>query len=156
MRHEKQANPDRWGPPYSAWPRKKPPEPQTTKEAWGEYLDRYRWDYFITVTFRFPRQPHHADSTIREVGKVIEEHTNGRYFLGTELHVNRTLHVHGLLQAPHGADDPTARMVADTIWRVFLRRFGRSQVRRVQLNEAVSAYVSKYVVKGFTSWDMRL
>jgi len=124
--------------------------------AWSDWIGSYRWDYFLTVTFREPRAPHHALSTVRQVGKVIRRATSGHYFLGTELHLNRTLHVHGLLQSHYGPTFSGLGNVTDQIWREFNEQFGRSEVRRVQKNEAVSAYVSKYVTKGFTEWDMRL
>jgi len=123
------------------------------KEGWSEFLDRYVWDGFVTVTFREPRLPHHADSTLNEVAKVLRRHTNRHFFLGGELHVNRTLHVHGLLQLP--ARDPAVKRIQGTdLWRELFERFGRSQVSAVQANEAVSIYVSKYCVKDLNSWLM--
>jgi len=123
------------------------------KEAWSEFLDRYNWDAFVTVTYREPRLPHHADSSLREIGKVIRRHTHRHYFLGGELHVNRSLHVHGLLQLP--ARDPAwKRAQGSSLWKELFERFGRSQVSPVQANEAVSTYVSKYCVKDLNSWVM--
>jgi len=123
------------------------------KEAWSDFLDQWKWDGFVTVTFREPRLPHHADSTLNEVAKVIRRHTHRRFFLGGELHINRTLHVHGLLQLP--ARDPAAkRPQATDLWRELYDRFGRSQVSAVQSQEAVSSYVSKYCVKDLNSWLM--
>jgi len=120
------------------------------RDAFGTWLATFYWDYFITVTFRSPRHPHHAISTVNQIGKVIRRHSAGRLFLGTELHINRTLHVHGLLQA---AGRPNAFMEY-AIWSSLFDSFGRSEVRRVQSREAVSNYVSKYVTKGLTEWNM--
>jgi len=120
------------------------------RDAFGDWLSTFPWDYFITVTFRFPRQPHTAISTVRQVARVIRRSNTGRLFLGTELHINRTLHLHGLLEARGG---PT-RFSRWQLWADLYERFGRSEVREVQSREAVSLYVSKYVVKGLTEWDM--
>ena len=123
------------------------------KDAWSEFLDRYVWDAFVTVTYRDARHAHHAQSSLREIGKVIRRHTQRHYFLGGELHVSRALHVHGLLQLP--ARDPAAkRAQATDLWRELFDRFGRSQVSAVQANEAVSIYVSKYCVKDLQEWVM--
>lgn len=123
---------------------------EEVRDVFGSWLSTFRWDYFITVTFRFPRQPHVALSTVREVGKVIRRSNTGRLFLGTELHVNRTLHLHGLLEARGGATSFSRWQ----LWADLYDRFGRSQVRAVQSREAVSIYVSKYVTKELTEWDM--
>ena len=111
------------------------------------------WDAFVTVTFREPRLPHHADSTLDQVRRVIKRHTHRHVFLGGELHINRTLHVHGLLQLP-SRDPALKRHLGSDLWRELFERFGRSQVSPVQSNEAVSIYVSKYCVKDLNSWLM--
>jgi len=120
------------------------------RNAFSEFLSTFSWDYFLTVTFRNPRQPHHAISTVRQVGKVVRRHSTGCLFLGTELHINRTLHVHGLLSAFHGPNP----LLQYALWDSLFKTFGRSEVREVQSSEAVSFYVSKYVTKELTEWDM--
>ena len=120
------------------------------RDAWSQWLSRREWDYFLTVTFATPRQPHQAISTLQQVEKTVRRHNTGPLFLGTELHLNRTLHVHGLLQALHGPTNVLAR----ELWREFCDKFGRSQVRTVQSNQAVSSYVSKYVTKELTEWSL--
>lgn len=126
---------------------------QALKEGWFEFLDRYKWDAFLTVTYREPRLPRHADASLNAIAKVVRRHTHRHFFLGGELHISRALHVHGLLQLP--ARDPAAKRVQGTdLWRELFERFGRSQVSAVQANEAVSIYVSKYCVKDLNSWLM--
>jgi len=129
---------------------------QELKDGWAAFLSRYRWDYFLTVTFKSPRLPNHAQSTLLQIGRVIESRTAGRYFLGSELHVSRMLHVHGLLQAPHITDTSATRAVANRLWRSFREQFGRSQVRPVRSVEAVRDYCTKYCTKELTEWHMRL
>jgi len=123
---------------------------EEVRNAFGNWLATFKWTYFLTITFRFPRQPHTAQSTIREVGKTVRRSHSGYLFLGSELHVNRTLHLHGLLEARGGP----ARFSRWQLWADLYERFGRSEVRDVQSREAVSLYVSKYVTKGLTEWDM--
>ena len=122
------------------------------RDAWSGWLQKFRWDYFLTITFRTPRQANHALSSINQAGKIIRRHTRGRFFLGTELHISRALHMHGLLQSP---GEPT-KSVADALWRDFYKTFGRSQVHKVQSNESVARYVTKYVTKELTEWDISI
>jgi len=120
------------------------------RDAFGNWLGTFPWTYFLTVTFSEPRRPHHAISTVGQVGKTIQRHSRGRLFLGSELHVSRTLHVHGLLQAPRGANE----FLRYALWHSLFHAFGRSEVREVQSREAVSNYVSKYVSKEMGEWNM--
>ncbi len=125
------------------------------QDGFAEFLQRWRWDYFLTVSFRTPRQPFHALSTLSEVARVIRARSAGRFFIGTELHLNRTLHVHGLFQSA-SVSDANAKSIAGLLFRDFLARFGRSQVRAVRSREAVSNYCSKYVTKELTEWEFHL
>jgi len=123
------------------------------KQAWIGFLGRYNWTWFLTITFRGPRHPQHAQSTLLEIEKVIRRSTKGRLFLGTELHINRTLHVHGLLELrghEMGRDGwglDKAAFLNNQIFRDLLEEFGRSQVRRPQDAPSVEKYVTKYCLK---------
>jgi len=125
------------------------------RDGFAEFLQRWRWDYFITVSFRTPRQPFHALSTVSEVARVIKARSDGRFFLGTELHLNRTLHVHGLFQST-AVSNVARGVTAQYLWQDFFEAFGRSQVRKVRSREAVSNYCSKYVTKELTEWEFHL
>jgi len=126
------------------------------KEAWESFLRRIPWTHFLTVTFRTPRPPNHGASTLREVGRALASECEAPFFLGTELHANGSLHVHGLLKGPDDAAPATHRLLANLLWERLRREFGRSQVRRVRDVEAATSYCVKYVVKELTEWDMRL
>ena len=123
------------------------------QDGWSTYLNRWNWKYFLTVTFKEPKQPHMADTTLQNIARVFKSRSDGRLFLGTEIHISRTLHVHGLFSPKTTSNDVSAR-VAHEIWRDLYDKFGRSQVRKVRSSEAVSDYVSKYVTKELTEWYM--
>jgi len=125
-------------------------ETQEVRNAFGQWLGTFPWAYFLTITFRNPRYPHHAMSTLGQISKTIKRATDGNHFLGTEIHISRTLHVHGLLAAPHGPSESVQR----NLWSAFYKEYGRCQVHRVRSREAVSHYVSKYVTKELTEWLM--
>ena len=122
------------------------------RNAYSDWLQSFRWDYFLTVTFADARQPHHALTTVRSVGKVLRRHEVNRWFLGTELHLSRNLHVHGLLQAPEWAN-PAWR---DDLNRTLYKRYGRTSMPRVRSREAVSTYVTKYVTKALTEYEIHV
>lgn len=123
---------------------------QEVRDAFGAWLSLFPWTYFLTITFRDPRQPHHAISTLQQCESVVRRHSKGRLFLGSELHISRTLHVHGLLDTPHRPTD----ILEYALWQSLFTSFGRSEVRQVQSREAVSIYVSKYVTKDDGEWVM--
>jgi len=119
------------------------------RDAFGTFLQRWRWSHFLTVTFAAPRLPHHAESTVREVEKYLSGPAGvGRFFIGTELHLNRTLHLHGLLHLR----GRYSAFHASLIFRECRDRWGRSSVSVVQSREAVTDYVAKYVSKELTAW----
>lgn len=123
------------------------------RDAFADWLNGWEWSYFYTVTFRWPRQPHHSDSTINEIKRVLLARCGvRRFFLGTELHINRTLHVHGLL----GLQGRYSGAVASHVFRESYERWGRSEVLPVRAREAATLYVSKYVSKELTAWWLQV
>jgi len=119
------------------------------RTALATWLETFNWDLFITITFADPRPPHNALTTIRGIRNVIRRYSGGLLFLGTELHINRTLHVHGLLECRLWSDK---HVLSGLLWREFFNRYGRSDVSEVQSGAAVADYVSKYVTKDLTEW----
>lgn len=123
------------------------------RDAFKTFLQRWQWSHFLTVTFATPRQPHHAESTVREVEEYLKGPGGvGRFFIGTELHLNRTLHLHGLL---HLRGRYSAHHASE-LFRECCHRWGRSSVSVVQASEAVTNYVAKYVSKELTAWWLQV
>lgn len=122
---------------------------QAFRTALPEWLQTFNWDLFITITFATPRPPHNAITTLGGIARVIRRYSGGLLFLGTELHVNRTMHVHGLLECHLWSNK---HVLSGLLWREFFNRYGRSDVSEVQSREAVTDYVSKYVTKALTEW----
>ena len=117
------------------------------REAWGTWLDGFEWDLWLTVTFRTPRQPHHAMSTLTQCRKVVRRVSQGGHlFLGVEPHKSALIHLHGLVQVP---DWTSKRKASNLLWLRLFETFGRSQVPAVRGNKGASFYVSKYVTKEF-------
>lgn len=123
------------------------------REALREWLPSLGWDVFFTITFKNPREPHHALSTLNQVAKGIRQSWNPRrLFIGTELHYNRTLHLHGIWGNYGKERRPLSRETRADIWEHFFELYGRSEVRNIQSVEAVTAYCTKYVTKALTEY----
>ncbi len=121
-----------------------------TRQHYADWLKGYRWDYFMTTTFRQQRQePYYA---IKGVYKELKEHNVARAFLVAEPHQSGDLHIHGVLAGTMGKGSyygvPDNNIdTAPHIWHGLFERFGRSQVGDCRSNEAVSGYCSKYILK---------
>lgn len=127
---------------------------QELRDAWGAWLTEQSWDAFITVTFRQPRAGHHAISTLNSIQKTVEstDHmTKG--FLGTEEHLSRALHVHGLIKW-QPLDFVTLDLLRRILWRLLFKKYGRSEVVEPRSMGGVGSYVSKYVVKELTEYTV--
>jgi len=119
------------------------------RHVWAEWLNVTckSWDNFITITFRTPRMPHNAISTLGGIEKVLRAAGAVRGFIGTELHSSRMLHVHGI--TAHSTADSDQRLY---LWQTLFRRYGRSQVVAIKSSEQVAAYVTKYCTKALTEY----
>lgn len=116
-------------------------------QIWAEWLSSQEWTWFLTITFREPCPPHRQESVINSAYSVIKSALEpARVFLGAELHLNQTIHLHGLYHSryPEGL---VKRVEKRLLWAVLFETFGRSKVETPRGNGAVSKYVSKYCVK---------
>lgn len=125
------------------------------QQALADWIKSYNWDYFMTVTPRYPRK-----DPIAFMRDVWEELTwapssmvsgmPDRAFMACEpFKTHHDLHVHGLITGKD-IDLPW------TIQSALDRRFGRSRVELCMGASQVSAYCAKYVVKDHNSdnWNM--
>lgn len=114
------------------------------REQYAEWLQGYRWDAFLTSTFRRPRkEPYYALQAVRG---ELERHNVVRGFLAAEPHQSGDLHIHGIVAGSirngHSLmDSPTG------IWEGLFKRFGRAKVEPCNNHEAVTMYCSKYLLK---------
>jgi len=118
----------------------------------SEFLQSYTWDYFLTVTCRYPRRD--SISFMRDIsGSLFDRTTLGwsnpdglnlpsRVFLACEPHrLSHNLHAHGLISGLPGIYPPKVFQNA------LKRRFGRSGVSRCRNQSHVAGYCAKYVTK---------
>ena len=117
-------------------------------EELREWLSSLGWTFFITVTFRQPREMHQSMSALNSVHKALSPWKPRLVFLGTEQHVSRLMHIHGLFSS--GLIHPNTWIM----WQRLFERFGRSKVEWVRSQEDVTAYCTKYVTKKLTDYNI--
>lgn len=130
----------------------------TVREQYAKWLQGYRWDYFLTSTFRSPRhEPYYA---IKHVWHELHDgHNIARAFLVAEPHQSGDLHIHGITAGSklepfagveprgyYGVQGNNIDTPAGT-WEGLFKRFGRAKVEPCNSHEAVSMYCAKYLLK---------
>lgn len=127
--------------------------PNPMRDAWSEFLQRWSWDWFATLTFRGDPHPEKADKLFRVwVSKLNRKlygvrwapHGKGvRWIRASEPQRRGTIHYHALLGGDGLADQRRLDWMDE--W------FKLAGIARIEVPEsasAVSAYCAKYVVKG--------
>lgn len=114
------------------------------RNGYADWLKRYYWDDFITVTFRSNRrEPYYA---MKHVWSELQRGNVFRAFMGCEPFKSGDLHIHGLVAGAGAGWRPRIELPWDLWYRLF-KRFGRTRVEPANSHEAVTAYCSKYILK---------
>ena len=116
-------------------------------EAWAEYLGRWPWQWFVTLTFRADVHPEAADKRFRSWLAAVERERNRvglfdgglRWVRALEYQRRGVIHFHVLL----GNVGALRYATAHEHWRE-----GHAWIEPVRDSGAVRAYVAKYVAKG--------
>ena len=138
-------------------------------EHYGEWLDRYRWAAWATLTFRWNPSPKSALESFRRwlLGPrvsdsyVLEEGASDRpqrplwvggepyFFVATEEgKLNGRTHLHALLGTNRGRLD---RRIGFEEW---FHRNGRARILPYDQGRGASFYISKYVIKEFGEYEV--
>ena len=134
----------------------KPPPPHYAEEV-GAWLDGISpWTFWCTFTFRYPPS---LPAVRRSMSRFDEEISPSLMFWGSESGAcTARNHVHALLYF----DDNRISMPllgavpvsAHGLWSIAFKRFGRSHVDAFDRKLGASHYVSKYVSKRLSDWDL--
>lgn len=132
------------------------PEPFSTNPiavGWGEFLGRYKWDWFGTFTFRTEIHPEAADKRFRVwVSKLNRrlygvrwyKHDRGvRWARALEMQRRDVIHYHALVGGNGLVDVPRLPYMEE--WN---KLAGYARIEPPRDSGAVNAYCSKYIVKG--------
>jgi len=118
--------------------------------GWQELLDRYHWDWFLTITFKKPRKD--VILALNSVESGLKRfYSHPTYFVAAEYHQEGTVHVHGLFRWCRGC---LSEGNASLLWQQLFSSFGRSEVRTPILKADVIKYTTKYCTKDLTDWRM--
>ena len=125
-----------------------PPDRYALDEGWREFLSRFPWSHFLTISFREPQRAGKAMSVLSAVSKTIGRGwAPWHLFLATEPHRTGLLHLHGLMV------ERDADMNRRALWQVLFTRYGISRVDSIESIGGVTGYVIKYVTKGIGEWS---
>lgn len=123
--------------------------------AWLEFLGRYHFDWFATFTFRFDTHPEAAYKRFRYWVHVFNQELHGRRYAkhGLGMHWCNALeyqrrgvvHFHAMLGDTQSLENQTYKRVWKAFWYELA---GFCDIGRIEDQVNVTAYVSKYVVKG--------
>ena len=133
------------------------PGQERLTEELSNWLQQYQWDYFLTVTCRWPRRD--SIAFIRDIYEILTAsetsfwsdphrfHLPYRAFIACEPHrFSNNLHAHGLVTGFQSIYPPSV------FQKALDSRFGRSRVELCRSRGDVAAYCTKYVIK-YTDGD---
>jgi hypothetical protein len=119
-------------------------------EAWGEFLSRYPWDWFLTLTFREPVKSFTAQRKFDRFSRDIEEAAGLpiAWFRGDEIgSLGGRYHLHALmLNVAH-----LRRLTWMDKWN---QRAGFARILPYDRERGAAFYCAKYVTKQFGEWDL--
>lgn len=131
-----------------------PPLP-TIQQGWVDLLNRWRFNWFCTLTFRDHTHPEAALKRFSVwISKINEELYGKRYYKrgqsiywvnAIEFQKRGVIHFHALLGAPENLNHKVRRLKFMDIWYDLA---GIARIEEIEDDEAVYKYVSKYVAKG--------
>lgn len=111
-----------------------------TKLDYADFIAKYPWDLYSTVTFREKR----TDGLYwtKRIWQTLEKFDATRAFIACEPSQYQGIHFH-MLSRHIPALERT-----DSLWKYCFKAFGRSQIEVIDSPLAVARYCSKYIVKG--------
>ena len=124
------------------------------QDGWAEFIDRYPWEWFVTLTFTDVIHPEAALKSMRTWLSMLNEELFGRrwykhvprgvyWVAAIEYQKRGVIHLHLLI---NGVGD-THRKTWMKNWELMGNKNGFPRILPVITNKAVSRYLSKYVTK---------
>ncbi len=131
-------------------------EADRLRDAWGTFLGRWAWDWFVTLTFKEAPHPEQADKLFRVfVSKLNRKlygvrwakHRKGvRWARATEFQRRGAIHFHALMGGDGLATE--RRLFWMDVWHGLGGAAGFARIEVPESQGAVLGYCSKYVAKG--------
>jgi hypothetical protein len=122
------------------------------RNEWAKWMDRYRWSWFITITYKDPgvyKKPRTVEETLKGGRWLHKTAGAARSALFVEpFHMLAGYHLHGLMYFKDGIVPPQPKMQA--LEERTTNKFGPSRILPAWQGRA-SSYVTKYT--GFSDMD---
>jgi hypothetical protein len=123
-------------------------------DGWAELIQRYPWEWFVTLTFTESIHPEASLKVMRVWISMLNRELFGRrwykkepygvyWIAAIEMQKRDVIHLHLLM---NGVKD-TRRLTYMDIWASMGNKNGYSRIYPVESQIAVSRYLSKYVAK---------
>lgn len=132
------------------------PNRRNVQKAYSEFLAKFYWQWFCTLTFKTPPHPEAARKAFNHWINILNRKIYGcrakkrgdsiYWALALEYHKSDVIHFHALLGDEVNLNTRFSRKDAHAIW---YKLFGINRIDPIDDRiKAVTNYVSKYVVKG--------
>ena len=126
------------------------------RNEFAEWLDGYRWQYWVTGTFRPEMGIDSTDKArkcfdryLKDVGGKKQTRTVD-YFMAVEWNKGKEFtHIHSLINGIRGKD--TREM-----WSRWFNRYGRAVIETYEPGKGANHYLTKYCLKELCDWDIRI
>jgi hypothetical protein len=116
--------------------------------AWVPVLNRYPWNYFATMTFRFAASTYSAKKCFADF--IKREATDAIYFTAVERsRFGERMHLHILLGGVQASE-----ML--TLMKKWFRRYGYSRVYKYDKTKCAVYYVTKFITSPVADYDFLL
>lgn len=121
---------------------------QNLSSAFGDWLNKYSWDWWATFTFKKDKSPYGAKKAFLRFVKDIKKDVY--FFLVIEWHKWRgSVHCHSLIGNVSGIRRLT---IMDKWYDIY----GIARILPYNKNLGARYYLSKYLIKEMADWDFYL
>ena len=128
-------------------------------QAWREFIGRYPMQWFSTFTFKEDVHPERATKLFRLFVRKLNRHLYGNHFerkgqqgvfwvLAWEYQKRGVLHFHSLLGDVEDLNIRARRLHWMDQWEALGPPAGFARIEKIESQDAVRNYVTKYVTKG--------
>lgn len=118
------------------------------REAWGSWLGKYYWDFFITLTFKAKQTISGAKQKAHSFLKKLNK--KSAFFLVVEQDASRqNVHIHVLLTQ-------AGNLSKESIEKSWRSKHGIAQVLPYDIDLGANYYITKLLDTDKADWDMEL
>lgn len=125
------------------------------RASWGQFVARWQWEWFVSLTFQYDTHPERALKLFRVwISKLNREIYGPRwhrkepygveYVVAVEYQKSGRVHLHALISRV----GDTRRLTWMDFWLDLDDLAGFARIEPVNNQDAVANYVTKYVTKG--------